>query len=135
MNEKLIEEIENTPVDGAETPSELPEGTVVEQQAKSPADMAAVFFKMQQPRLNFIINKLSAKQMRRVIFNATSYPFVAKEYQPRDEDEKAAAYLIHEMMLNKTVMQLHFEMEQAEKALLQQQNSDTMNSETNEGEG
>jgi hypothetical protein len=139
-NDEMVELQQATPLEDNNTEAELSpaeiESRLVEQQGKTPADMAAIFFKMHQPRLNMIINQLSAKQLRRVIFNATSYPFVSREYAPRDENEKAAAFLMSEMMLNKAIMQLQFEMEKAEKAFLEQQNSAIMDStNTSEGEG
>jgi hypothetical protein len=77
-----------------------------------------------------LIDQMSVRQMRRLIFNACSYPFVDREYQPRTEEEKSAAYLVHEMMLNKTIMTLHYEMEQAERALQTPQNDGIITEET-----
>lgn len=139
MNEKLVEEIQQLEIAlentenaqdtnfGNEMASseELPNVT----EANNPEDVAAVFFSMNQKKLSMLLDKLSAKQLRRVIFNACSYPFVDKQYTPRTDEEKSAAYLVHEMVLNKTIMQLSFEMQKADeasKSLTVSENSDSI---------
>ena len=98
MNEQMIEQIEAIP-------TETPQGTIVEEQKPAPEDMAAAFFRMQKPRLLMLIEKLSAKQMRRILVNACSYPFVDRAYEPKNETERAVAFLANEMVVNKTIMQ------------------------------
>lgn len=121
MNEDQVEEIEKLPVeDNNVNASLVPEGTgkiaVSTQEKPNPEDLAAVFFKGQKPKLQAILAGLSAKQLRRVVYNAVAYPLVEKFMLPRTKEERDALYLIHEMVLNKTVMQLHFEMQKAEEA-------------------
>ena len=100
-------------------------GTITEAPPVPPApeDLAAAFFRLQGPRLKELLVKLNAKQLRRVVINACSYPFTEKEYNPRTPNEKQALYLIHEMVLNRSIMQLHFEMQRAEEVANKQNNN------------
>lgn len=129
---------ENDQLDEVE---KLPEGNDVlltdapitpEQHA--PEDVAAQFFMMQKSRLFIMLDKLSAKQLRRLLFNVCSYPFVDKQYMPRTEEEKSTAFLVHELMLNKTIMQLSFEMQKAEEGLKKQEEDVKLNSEVKDEE-
>jgi hypothetical protein len=98
-------------------------GTITEAPPVPPApeDLAAAFFRLQGPRLKELLSKLNAKQLRRVVLNACSYPFTEKAYNPRTQTEKQTLYLIHEMVLNRSIMQLHFEMQKAEEAANKQE--------------
>lgn len=103
------------------------EGKITEQETHKPEDVAAAFFKLEKTKFQALLAKMAPYQLRRAIMNAVSYPFVDKEYNPETEEEKQFAYLTHELMLNKTIMQLSFEMQQAEKVqqeALQQQSED-----------
>lgn len=119
---ELREQEEKTP----EASEVMPAEGVKVQDVHKAEDIAAVFFKMQQPRLKILLSKMSSKQLRRVIFNAVSYPMVEKEYAPRTKEERDALYLVHEMTLNKTIMQLSFEMNKADNALKEQENLTTI---------
>lgn len=99
----------------------VPEYTKKEQH--DPADLAATFFKMQAPRLDRLLDKMSAKQLRRLIFNAVSYPLVDRKYAPRVQEEKDAAYLVAEMVFNRAIMQLTVEMQKAQNEMDKQNNS------------
>lgn len=90
------------------------------QEQHNPEDVAAAFFGMQKAKYQTLLAKMAPYQLRRAIMNAVSYPFVDKEYLPETDEEKQFAYLTGELMLNKTIMQLSFEMQQAEKASSQQ---------------
>lgn len=118
-NEEMVELQQEAPLADVEVPAT--EGKVTQQEVHQPEDIAAAFFKLNQAKLERQLSNLSSKQLRRVIFNACSYPFVDKEYKPRTEEEKQVAYVIHELMLNKTIMTLSFEMQEAEKALKKQE--------------
>lgn len=107
MNEQLVEEIEKLQTEDSTT-------TVAVQDTHKPEDVAAAFFKLNSNKLELLLDKLSAKQLRRVIFNACAYPFVDVKYNPRTDEERQTAYVVHEMMLNKTIMQLSYEMQLAE---------------------
>lgn len=120
MNDQVVEEIEKLPVEEDNKASLVPEGTgkiaVSTQEKPNPEDLAAVFFKGQKPKLLALLANMSAKQMRRVFYNACAYPLVENYHLPRTKEERDLLYLAHEMVLNKTVMQLHFEMQKAEEA-------------------
>lgn len=90
-------------------------------------DIAAAFFRLNEAKLVHQLDKLSIKQLRRVLYNACAYPFVKEDYKPETTEEQDCAYVVHEMMLNKTIMQLSFEMEQAEKATKNQESNETNN--------
>jgi hypothetical protein len=121
MNEDMVESIVKL-----EEGEHLPAGEIVQTPSYSEADIAASFFSMQAPRLDKLLNKMSAKQLRRLIFNASSYPLVDRKYNPKTQDERDAAYLIAEMVLNRSIMQLHFEMQRVEEDLQKKAESDKL---------
>lgn len=82
----------------------------------SPEDIAAAFFKMEQPRFDIILNSLSHKQMKRFIRNLVLNPYLPKEQQMVTEEEKKAYYIADQMMFNKTIMRLSAEMQALENA-------------------
>ena len=145
MNEKLVEDINTVPFheitevtqETLETATEnalntkMPTGTVVEEQAASPEDHAAAFFRLQQPTFAKLLSEMAPYQLRRAILNAVTYPFNGTEYAPESEEEKQFAYLVHELMLNRTIMQLAFEMQKAEEGLQKQTENATINTNTN----
>lgn len=100
---------------------QIPEATeqqtsITDVPTHTPADIAAAFFDKNKRLLKTKLSTLSQRQLKRVLFNAAAYPFTDAEYKPRTEEEKSVIYLLSEMMLNKAIMQLQFEMERAEKA-------------------
>lgn len=86
----------------------------------SPADMAAAFYSLEQPRLKILVDDMSLRQIRRLFWNLVSYPFIKPENSLIDEVEKKAFYIAEQMMSNKAIMQLSLEMEKAEKAMAEQ---------------
>lgn len=120
-NDELVEQVEAIPVADESLVKEGDQRVIVQDQHK-PEDIAAAFFKLNKAKLERQLSQLSAKQLRRVIFNSCSYPFVDKEYKPRTDEEKQVAYTVSEMMLNRTIMQLSFEMNAADEALKKQEN-------------
>jgi hypothetical protein len=92
------------------------EPKVTVQEAHKPEDIAAAFFRLNKAKLERQLVNMSAKQMRRLLMNVCSYPFVDKAYMPKDDEERQIAHTVHEMLLNRTIMQLSFEMQAAEKA-------------------
>lgn len=135
LNEQMVEEImQLSPEKNAELAEKnladfratLPENfedakpVVNEKPSYKPEDLAATFFAMQAPKLDNLLNNMSAKQMRRVLFNAVSYPLVDRKYHPRTQEEKDVAYLVGEMVLNRTIMQLSFEMAKADEDMKKQ---------------
>lgn len=97
----------------------------------SPADIAAAFFTMNQTKLVRSLNALSLRALRRMVLNVAAYP-TKGQYNPRDENERTAAYLFHEMMFNKSIMQLQVEAEKIEKANLEQTNKEGENTNVQE---
>lgn len=95
-------------------------------------DIAAAFFTLEQPNLKRLLDDLSQRQMRRLIFQLVSYPFTPKEYKPTDELEKKAFYLGNEMIQNRMIMQLSLEMQKVQEAE-QKQNEQNAQGEQNVG--
>lgn len=102
----------------------VPQYTKKEQYA--PEDLAATFFKMQAPKLSRLLHEMSAKQLRRIIFNVVSFPLIDTKYAPKVQEEKDAVYLMTEMVFNRTIMTLTAEMAKAEKAMQNPQEDVTM---------
>lgn len=96
-------------------------GTTQQVDTHTPADAAAAFFGMQKTKLAMLLENMSAKQMRRILMNACSFPFVDKQYTPRTDEERSAAYLVGEMLTNRMIMQLQYEMQLAEEAVNNQE--------------
>lgn len=109
-DDQVVEEVMKLPE------AEESTGTITQQEAHKPEDVAAAFFRMEKAKFQMLLSKMAPYQLRRAVMNAVSYPFVDEEYNPESEEEKQFAYLVHELMLNKSIMQLSFEMQQAEKA-------------------
>lgn len=108
MNEEMIEDVmklpeENVTVNGVE-------GTIKQQEQYSPEDVAAAFFRMNRNKFEELLGKMAPYQIRRAVMNAVSYPFVDEEYNPSDNDERQFAYLVHELMMNKSMMMMAGEM-------------------------
>ena len=97
-------------MDGTNTTEATPE-------IGSPEDLAAAFFKKEKPHLKMLLQKMSAKQLRRFVMNVAAFPLVDKGDLPQTEEEKQAAYIFSEMSLNKTLMILSVEMKKAEQTL------------------
>lgn len=121
MNEEMIEEVKSIPLESdiqsLEVNGEQLQGSITETQGKQPEDMAAVFFRMQAPRFKALLERMAPYQIRSAILNAVVYPLIDTGYNPESQEEREFAYLIHELMLNKVVMQLAFETQKAEEAI------------------
>lgn len=120
-----------------EIPPELPVGndpvisTTEELLAQVPesnhtaADVAAMFFMMNEKKLKNSIHKMSRKQMLRMVMAVASYPLIKNEYLPKTDEEKSAAYLFNEMTFNKNIMQLQVEAAKMEEAMKQEQENES----------
>lgn len=81
----------------------------------SPADIAAAFFMMQGPKLARNLEKMSVKQLRRMIMYVASFPLNDKTFKPKTDKEASAAYTFNEMTFNRAIMQLQAEYDKASK--------------------
>lgn len=99
------------------------------QEVHNPEDIAAAFFKKEKNSLINLLKTLSAKQMRRTLMHVVSYPMIGPGEIHLSDVEKRCAYLINEMMFNKNVMQLAYEMQKVEAA--QNKQEETKTGETN----
>lgn len=86
------------------------------QMPNNPEDAAAAFFAMNEKRFVNLLSKTSLKGLKRVIYNVATYPIGLRNVTLQ-EDEKELAYIFNEMVLNRSIMQLHLEMEKANKGL------------------
>lgn len=118
-NSELMDDLAGNPSLPEKFEDAVPEYTKKERYA--PEDLAATFFKMQAPKLSRLLHEMSAKQLRRIIFNVVSFPLIDTKYAPKVQEEKDAVYLMTEMMFNKSIMQLTIEMQKAEAAMLKQE--------------
>ena len=120
MNDDQVEEIMKLPE--AETIAPDAEVKTVVQEKHGPEDIAAAFFKMQRSKFELLLKKLAPYQIRKAIMYVVSYPFDDTIKLETDE-EKQFAYLAHEMMFNKSIMQLVAEqakVDQAQQQALQE---------------
>lgn len=99
--------------------SETKEKTPIKPEDYNPEDVAAAFFSMNDKRLINNLRQLSKRQLERVCYHVASHGLGAKPVKLNDELEKNTAYVMLEMITNRVIMQLHLEMEKAEKASLQ----------------
>lgn len=104
---------------------------------ESPEDIAAAYFSLNQPKLKKAIDQMSLRQIRRLFWNLASYPFVPEEQKLKSDEEKSAFYVANEMISNKTIMLLHYEMQKVEEAQRKEQelkqNEVTTNEESENG--
>lgn len=113
-------------------PVEIPaDANVTIQDIHQPEDIAAAFFQRSKPVLKKLLGTMSAKQMRRFVMHVGSYPHHDKGDLPRTEEEKKAAYILNEMMFNKTIMQLAAEAQKVDEAQKQEELQKELNNESN----
>lgn len=99
-----------------EAVEELKEQLEVKEEVQhSPADAAAAFFRLEEPRFKLLLEQMSAKQIRRFVMYVGAFPLTDR-YKLQNDLEKRAAYLFGQMVFNKSIMQLQFEMERVEQA-------------------
>lgn len=108
---------------------------IVDQNPHGPEDIAAVFFQRHTPVFINAVNKLSFRQLKRVLINLTLGPLAPREYLPSKEIEKHAAYIGNELIFERVIMQLHVEMQRAQEAenktLTSEENSNKMETSNN----
>ena len=84
----------------------------------NPEDLAAAFFSLNHKRLLQGFNQMSKRQLIRVCYHIACMGLHDTKAALQDEVEKRCAYVMNEMITNRVIMQLHMEMEKAEKASL-----------------
>ena len=99
-----------------ETPLVTPSDAQAQTEQPNPEDLAASFFSLEQPKLNKLLLELSQRQLRRLVFQLVSHPFTPTQYVATSEEERKAFYLGDQMIHNRMIMQLHFEMQKADEA-------------------
>lgn len=124
--EGTVELVENGGVD-------INAGEIASTGQHSAADVAAAFFRLNAPKFKELLTKMAPYQIRNALMNAVTYPFTDTEYNPETEEERSFAYLVHEMLLNRTIMQLSFEMDKAEQDLKKQEEASKLTEENKEG--
>lgn len=81
----------------------------------TPADMAAMFFSMNEKKLQVALGQLSIRQARRIIYNLASYPLgKSSNYALKTDAEKSVVYITNEMLNNKQVMAMAIQLEAAQ---------------------
>jgi len=84
----------------------------------TPADKAAAFFQRSAIDLQKMLDNMSLRAIKRMVMNVSTYPYLNRQYEVKKESiEFKASYRFNEMVWHKTIMQLQFESEKAEKAL------------------
>jgi hypothetical protein len=82
------------------------------------ADKAAAFFKKSAAELANLVPNMSKRALERMIMHVATYPLLGKEYIVKiGSIEHKAAYRFNEMVMQKTIMQLQFEADKAQKAI------------------
>lgn len=97
---------------------------IIKTEQNKAEDVAAAFFSLEYPRYVTLINQMSQKEMKRLLIHLAAGE-LAKENKPLvTELEKQAFYVGNEMIRNRTIMQLHYEMMRVEQAMKQNNNDD-----------
>ena len=99
-----------------ETPLVTPADAQAQMEQPNPEDLAASFFSLEQPKLNKLLLELSVRQLRRLVFQLVSHPFTPTQYVATSEEERKAFYLGDQMIHNRMIMILNFEMQKAAEA-------------------
>ena len=119
---------------------EAVEGVMVEKAlAEDPtgtsADKAAAFFQRSAHDLKILLDKMSLREMKRMIMNVSTYPYLDRNYEVKSGSVEAkASYRFNEIMWQKTIMQLQFEQEKALKAMEEGKDKETGNLTLQKGE-
>lgn len=87
----------------------------------NPEDLAAAFFKLEYPKFVAMLNCLSMNELIRLCINLAGNEFVPDKNKLKTEKEKKAYYIGNQMVHNRAIMQLSFEMEKAEEAYKREQ--------------
>ena len=82
----------------------------------SPEDLAAAFFTLNHKRLLQGLSHMSKRQLIRVCYHVCCMGLQDTKAQLQDDVEKRCAYVMNEMITNRVIMQLHAEMDKADKA-------------------
>lgn len=99
----------------------------------TPEDIAAAFFTLEYPRYKAMLDTLSRNELVRLCLNLAGDEYVPVKNKPKSEKEKAAFYLGNEMVRNRAIMQLAYEMQKAEEAqqILQENKQEKLNNTPN----
>ena len=108
----------------------------VKMDQNAPEDVAAAFFALEYPRFRAMLGELSHNELVRVCLNLAGNEFVPDANKVKSDKEKSAFFLGNEMVFNRAIMRLSFEMQKAEEAqkrldeqeALKQQETNTISS-------
>lgn len=95
--------------------------------ALPPEDIAAAFFKLEYPRFKAMLDTLSRNELERLCLNLAGGELVPIQNQLKSEKEKTAYYIADQMIFNRVIMRLSYEMQKAQEAeqILNQKNEQT----------
>lgn len=97
----LEEVLPTKPID----PSELELAMVNKDgQMGTPADIAAVFFQRNYPRIRHLLTSLSRRSLERAVLCAAAYPLVPENIKPRSKEENELAWVLEQMIGCKITM-------------------------------
>lgn len=74
---------------------------------QTPEDVSAQFFFLYHPKFSARLNKLSSRQLRRIINALVKFPLEKDDYDPKNEDEREAFMLGDRLLTSKYVMQIY----------------------------
>lgn len=97
----------------------------------NPEDVAAAFFHLEYPRFKAMLNTLSMNELVRLCLNLAGNEFVPEQNKLKSEKEKTAYYLGNQMVFNRSIMQLTYEMQKVEEAQKLLEKNKQTNEETN----
>lgn len=128
LSERQCKQMADTSMPQSETPveaisPELVEQVMVDKALKedptgTPGDKAAAFFQRSVVELKSLLEDMSLREIKRMILNVATYPFLDRNYEVKKGSiEAKASYRFNEMVWQKTIMQLQFEQEKAQKAM------------------
>lgn len=88
----------------------------VKNDKNTPEDIAAAFFTLEYPKFKALLNVLSMNELIRLCLNMAGKEFVPDANKLKSDNEKSAFYLADQMIFNRSIMLLSYEMQKAEQA-------------------
>lgn len=96
---------ENQLVPASVNPAELEEAMLTNDKAMgTPADIAAVFFQRNYPRLKYLLGHLSRRSLERAVICAAAFPLVPEGLKPKNKEESELAWVLEQMISCKVTM-------------------------------
>lgn len=95
--------------------------TAIKEESHSPEDIAAAFFSLEYPKYRAMLSTLSMNELIRLSLNLAAGEMTPELNQLKTDKERKAYYLGDQMIQNRSIMRLAFEIQKAEEAQAKEQ--------------